>query len=256
MPWDPECYHKFQNERSAPFEDLLSMVTVRENMRVIDLGCGTGELTRRLADLLPGSDCLGVDTSAQMLDQAEQYARPGLLFAQGNLQEIEGEYDLVFSHAAIHWVDDHPSLVPKLFSLVSPGGRLAVQEPSNHKHPAHILLTKLAGEEPFREALGGWVRVAPVLSIAAYAELLYAHGGKDLTVMEKVYPHVLEGPDAMADWMAGAAMVPYFSRMGDELAELFMERYREQIRLRWPLGPVFYPFRRILFAATRSPDGA
>lgn len=59
MPWNPDRYHQFQKERSAPFEDALKLVTVRDGLRVVDLGCGTGELTRRLADHLPGSDTLG-----------------------------------------------------------------------------------------------------------------------------------------------------------------------------------------------------
>ena len=253
MPWNPECYHKFQSERFEPFEDLLGLVKVRENLRVIDLGCGTGELTSRMADHLPASDVTGVDLSPEMLEKAARYARPGLGFELKSIQETDGEWDLVFSCAAIHWVDDHPALVPKLFSMVSPGGQIAVQLPSNDKHAAHLLLAKLAGEEPFREALGGWVRVSPVLSIAAYAELLYAHGGKEIKVFERVYPHILEDTGAMADWMSGAAMVPYLDRLPEEMHESFLTRYREQLRLRWPLGPVFYPFRRILFAATRSP---
>jgi trans-aconitate 2-methyltransferase len=68
MPWDPKQYHKFQAERSAPFFDLLSLVEVRPNLRVVDLGCGTGELTRQLAAALPDSDVTGIDSSEQMLD--------------------------------------------------------------------------------------------------------------------------------------------------------------------------------------------
>jgi len=177
-----------------------------------------------------------------------------LRFERRSIQEAEGEWDLVFSCAAIHWVDDHPSLIPRLFSMVSPGGQLVAQTPSNDKHPAHTLLGKTASEEPFRESLDGWVRVSPVLSISAYAELLYAHGGKKITVFEKIYPHVLEGPGALADWISGAAMVPYFDRLPEELHEQFFKRYSEHLEARWPLGPVFYPFRRILFATTRSPD--
>ncbi|MEP6895987.1 MAG: trans-aconitate methyltransferase, partial [Chloroflexota bacterium] len=48
MPWNPNQYHKFQAERSAPFYDLLALVEVRPNLKAIDLGCGTGELTRQL----------------------------------------------------------------------------------------------------------------------------------------------------------------------------------------------------------------
>jgi trans-aconitate 2-methyltransferase len=264
MPWDPAQYHKFQAERFAPFEDALRLVRVRPGLRVIDLGCGTGELTRRLADALPESETLGIDSSREMLALAQAHARPGLRFAPGDLRAfIEGKppasspppplegWDLVFSHAVIQWVDDHETLVPALFVLVRPGGQLVVQLPSNHGHPTHRFIAETAAEEPFRAALGGWSRRSPVLPVERYAELLYAAGGTELTVFEKVYPHVLPDADALAEWTRGTALVPYLERLPEELREPFMARYRERLRARYPQQPVFYGFRRILFAATR-----
>jgi trans-aconitate 2-methyltransferase len=119
-------------------------------------------------------------------------------------------WDLIFSHAALHWVADHGTLIPRLLSLLAPGGQLAVQAPSNHGHPSQALILELAGEEPFRSALDGWRRVSPVLTIRQYAELLFAYGATDIVVFEKVYPHVLENADAVADWVSGTALVPYF----------------------------------------------
>jgi trans-aconitate 2-methyltransferase len=74
--------------------------------------------------------------------------------------------------------------------------------------------------------------------------------GTNLTVFEKVYPHVLENADALADWSLGTALVPYLERLPSELHEPFLNRYRAKLRARWPGSPVFYGFRRILFAAT------
>ena len=90
-----------------------------------------------------------------------------------------------------------------------------------------------------------------VLDVEEYAELLYASGGRDLTVFEKVYPHVLEDADALADWMSGTALVPYMERLPDELHEPFMDAYRELLRKRFTTKPVFFGFRRILFVAKR-----
>jgi trans-aconitate 2-methyltransferase len=252
MPWDPDRYHQFQDERAAPFNDLLTLVHVRPGLRVIDLGCGTGELTRRLAGALPASDVLGLDSSPEMLRRAAEQERPGLQFAQGRIEDVTGAWDLVFSNAAIHWVDDHATLVSRLLGLVRPGGQLVVQLPSNHNHPSYVFIREIAGEEPFRTALDGWVRQSPVLSIDGYAELLYRHGGPDLIVFEKIYPHILADADALADWTSGTVLVPYFERLPPELHAPFMERYRARLHARWPTTPVFYGFRRILFAATRS----
>lgn len=252
MPWDPDRYHTFQRERFAPFDDLIALVRKSEGMRVIDLGCGTGELTSRLADLLPRSEVLGIDTSPEMLARAEPRSRPNLRFELGSIETADGEWDLVFSHAALQWVSDHRSLLPQLFALVRPGGQIAVQMPSNHTHPAHGLIVKTATEEPFRTALRGWTRKSPVLPIETYAELLYTYGGTDIVVTERVYPHVLANADAVAEWTAGTALVPYLERLPAELREPFMERYRSRLRERWPSSPVFYGFRRILLSATRS----
>ncbi len=259
MPWNPERYHQFQKERAAPFDDLLQLVQRREGLRVIDLGCGPGELTRRLADALPGSDVLGLDSSPEMLTRAAAHARPGLRFEQGTIEALAsagaqangGEWDVIFSNAAIHWVDDHRALLPRLFSLLRPGGQLVVQVPSNYSHPTHTLIVEVASQEPFAQALNGWNRVIPVLSIEEYAELLYMQGGEDITVFEKVYPHVLQDADALVHWTSGTALVPYFERFSEEMRERFLERYRQQLRERFPSSPVFYGFRRTLFAATR-----
>jgi trans-aconitate 2-methyltransferase len=252
MPWNPEKYHQFKKERSAPFEDLFHLVRARPGLEVIDLGCGTGELTLQLAERLPESRVLGIDSSPEMLERAVSNQHAGLRFEQGLIQEVDGEWDLVFSNAAIHWVDDHPSLLPRLLYLVRPGGQLVVQMPSNHTHPAHLLILETAQEEPFRQALGGWTRTSPVLPIDAYAELLYRNDCRDITVFEKVYPHLLEDAGALADWTSGTALVPYFERLERDLRDRFMDRYRQRLRERFPESPVFYGFRRTLFAATRG----
>jgi trans-aconitate 2-methyltransferase len=252
MPWDPDRYHQFQQERSAPFEDLFNLIHTRPGLQVIDLGCGTGELTRQLADRLPDSAVLGIDSSPEMLERTAGLERPGLRFERALIQEVNGEWDLVFSNAAIQWIDDHPALVPRLLSLVRPGGQLVVQLPSNHTHPTHLLILETANQEPFRQALGGWSRTSPVLPIDAYAELLHQNGGRDLVVFEKVYPHVMSDADALADWTSGTALVPYFERLDPELRDLFMDRYRQRLREGFPGRPVFYGFRRTLFAATRG----
>ncbi len=251
MPWDPAHYEQFRDERYVPFADLCGLIDVRAGLRVIDLGCGTGELTARLADLLPESDVVGVDASPEMLAKTGALERAGLRFEQRAIEETGGAFDLVFSHAALQWVDDHDALIPRLLDLVAPGGQIAVQMPSNHGHGSHLLIIETAGEDPFRTALDGWARRAPVLPIDAYATMLHRTGMNDITVFEKVYAHTLDDADAMVEWVRGTALVPYMERLPLELREPFIERYRGKLRERFPERPVFYPFRRTLFAGRR-----
>lgn len=252
MSWDPELYHKFQAERFAPFEDVLNMVVVREGLRVIDLGCGTGELTSMLAGRLPDSEVLGIDSSPEMLEQAKAKEGPGLRFELRSIADITGEWDLIFSNAAIQWMNNHFGLIPRLFSALRSGGQLSVQLPSNHNHETQLLIHEVAKEAPFSDALDGWSRTSPVLSINMYAEVLYKCGGMNINVFEKVFPHILRDTDAVADWLFGTMMRPYLERLPVELREPFIARSRKRLREIYPSDPVFYPFRRIFFSAMKT----
>lgn len=252
MPWDPTLYHKFQAERSAPFYDLLALVEIRPNLKVVDLGCGTGELTRHLADALPGSNVTGIDSSPQMLDaaRAAAHAMSSLRFEQGDQSQLSGEWDLIFSNAALHWSENHKELIPRLYERLTPGGQIAVQVPSNHNHISHQVYRETASEEPFKTILDGFQRYAPVLSIDEYARLFFDCGAENIVVFEKVYPHILEDSDAVVEWISGTALVPYFERIG-EYKEEFVNTIRAKMRAALPETPVFYPFRRTLFSARK-----
>ena len=252
MPWDPKQYHKFQAERSAPFFDLLALVQVRPNLRVVDLGCGTGELTHQLAEALPNSEVTGIDASSQMLEKARSYSTERLHFEQGDQVQLEGIWDLIFSNAALHWSENHSELIPTLFRRLAPGGQIAVQIPSNHNHVSHQVYRETAAEEPFKSILNGFQRYAPVLSIDEYARLFFQCGAEKIVVFEKVYPHILEDSDAVVEWISGTALVPYFERLGEHKEE-FVNAIRAKMRAAIPETPVFYPFRRILFSA-RKPN--
>ena len=248
MPWDPNQYHKFQEQRSAPFYDLLALVEVRPNLRVVDLGCGTGELTRQLADSLPGSVVTGLDSSPQMLEKAASFSGPSLNFIQGDQSRLTGDWDLIFSNAALHWSEDHAELIPSLYRRLKPGGQIAVQVPSNHNHISHQVIRETAAEEPFRSILDGFQRQVPVLTIDRYAQILFDSGAENIIAFEKVYAHILADADAVVEWISGTACVPYFERLGEQ-KDSFVKVIRNKMRAALPQTPVFYPFRRTLFSA-------
>ena len=250
MPWNPDQYHKFQSERSAPFHDLLALVEARPRLKVIDLGCGTGELTRHLADQLPESEVTGLDNSQEMLDKAASFQRPGLVFVKGDQSALTGEWDLIFSNAALQWSENHAELIPYLFRKLAPGGQIAVQIPSNHNHISHQIYRQTADEEMFKFILNGFQRFSPVLKIDDYARIFFQCGAENIVVFEKVHPHVLEDADAVVEWISGTALIPYFERLGKHKDE-FVQSIREKMRAAMPDRPVFYPFRRILFSARK-----
>jgi trans-aconitate 2-methyltransferase len=222
-------------------------------MKIVDLGCGTGELTARLAALSPGSDVLGIDSSPAMLEKARPLARTGLRFAAGRVEDWDarGEYDLVFSHATLQWVDDHEALLEKLARALAPSGQLLVQMPSNHDHVSHRAVRELAAASPWKERTGGFCRRSPVRSVDWYAERLHALGLRSPVVIEKVYGHVLEDARAVLEWLKGTLLVPYLERLGEH-GPAFLEAVGARLDEVCLGKPYYFAFRRTLIAAART----
>jgi len=247
--WNPEQYERYRDERSQPFFDLMALVEARPAMRVVDLGCGTGELTQVLHNTLKASETLGLDSSAAMLAKSERLASRNLRFEQRDIAEFvaEGEYDLIFSNAALHWLEGHEALLARLTVALRPGGQLAVQVPANDDHPTHLVAAELARQSPFREAMQGYERRWPVLKPEADAALLYRLGFKKQHVRLQVYGHLLNAREDVVEWVKGTLLTDYEKRLPTELFAEFMRQYRERLFERLEdARPYFYPFKRIL----------
>ncbi|MGV3602794.1 MAG: methyltransferase domain-containing protein [Dyadobacter fermentans] len=252
MAWNPDVYNQFKSERSAPFYDLMALLKVRPGLEVIDLGCGTGELTAKLADALPESRVLGVDSSEEMLGSSQKADGSTLNFeciTIENQLEKPQQWDVVFSNAALQWIPDHHALFPRLISKIKPGGQLLVQMPAQHHNLTNRLLNELATRETYASAYAGWNRLSPVLELDSYAQLLFENGSKSMQVFEKIYPLVLKDVDALLTWVSGTALIPYLERLPEELKAAFVEDFKEILKSHFPKTPVFYPFKRILIGA-------
>lgn len=251
--WNPGQYEKFWDEREAPGVDLSAGIERGEFWRGIDLGCGTGELTARVQRELGVREMVGVDSSEAMLSKARMLEREGLSFERLGIEEFgigtyggEGEYDLIFSNAAIQWCGDHAGVIGRCFRALRKGGQLAIQMPANHGYPTHVIADQLGREEPFWSALGGVTRETTVRSPEWYAGQLYETGFPEQRVMLRVYGHVLESREGVIEWVKGTLLTWYESRLPGELYQEFLVRFRE--RLFGELAdskPFFYPFQRV-----------
>lgn len=255
MTWNPDQYHLFREARSAPARDLQAMIPDRDYAQIIDLGCGTGEQTRQLALRFPQAQVTGLDSSAEMLAQAAAQQAPNLTFMQGDIGNLEGKYDLIYSNAALQWLPDHPALLARLWENLAVGGLLAVQVPANHDHASHRLLTETASE--YSAELGGFTRFgtaqghSPVLTPSAYAERLDALGGVNITAISKIYPVVLNGAEGLIEWTKGTALVPYLSKLSAADGQRFLATYLAKLRAIFPGERVYYAFTRILWVAQK-----
>ena len=176
--WQAERYARnarFVAELGQPVVELLAP---RPGERVLDLGCGDGALTKRLAEL--GCEVVGVDAGPDMVRAARTLgldARP----ADAHDLPFAREFDAVFSNAALHWMKRDPdAVVAGVAKALRPGGRF-VGEMGGHGNVAAITVALLAVLE--RRGLDGraaraWYFPTP----AAYRARLEAHGFKVETI--------------------------------------------------------------------------
>lgn len=224
-------------------------------MRVIDLGCGTGELTAWLHAEIRAAETVGVDSSDAMLAKAEMNARPGLRFEREDIRATPERYpegfDLVFSNAALQWVTGHETLFEGLVKLVRPGGQIAVQMPANQGVP-HRLTAEIAQQEPFATALEGWVREDPVRDAVFYARLLSDLGFAEQHVRLQIYPHVMESTHGAVEWLKGSLLTAYQARIPAPLWPQYLETYEAALlAAEGDRRPYFFPFPRVLLWGRR-----
>ncbi|HSA82593.1 MAG TPA: trans-aconitate 2-methyltransferase [Geminicoccaceae bacterium] len=252
MSWHPESYLAFGDERTRPAVDLLTRVPLAGPARVADLGCGPGNSTRLLCARWPKAQVVGIDSSAAMLAKAKGSG----LQARWLESDIaawtpDAPFDVLFSNAALQWLPDHTSLLPRLLGHLAPGGVLAVQMPRNFAAPSHVLLRDAARAGPWAESLAPRLDDEPVATPEWYHDLL-APLAAALDIWQTEYLHVLEGDDPVLNWVRGSALRPVLAALTPEGQARFEAEYAQRLRAAYPRrsdGRILFPFRRLFIVA-------
>jgi trans-aconitate 2-methyltransferase len=264
MAWEPDRYLQFADERLRPALDLLRQIPDPSSTgpcrRVVDLGCGPGNLAELLARRWPEAQLCGIDSSAAMLARA-QSQHPDKLWLQADIARWapapDERPDLIFSNAALHWVDDHAELFPRLLGQLAPGGVLAVQMPGNFNAPSHRLIRELAAEAPWAPSMGQ-ARMGAILEMADYHRILTPHCRR-LQLWETTYWQTLQGEQPVLDWLRGTTLLPYLATQDEAGKAAFCAALAPRLAAAYPpgtdeqghAGPCLFPFRRVFLIAQR-----
>ncbi len=255
MAWDTAQYDLFRRQRRRPAEDLLAAALGwihREPERIVDLGCGGGELARRLAERWPDATVTGIDSAAAMLEQARHVATR-VIWRQEDIADWRPErpFDLIVSNAALHWIGDHRTLFSRLLAGLAPGGVLAVQMPRNFAAPSHTLLAETIADGPWAHRLADRLGPPPVHPPECYFDWL-APGAADLDIWETEYLHRLAGDDPVMNWTRGSTLVPVLEQLAPVEQAAFLAAYGAKLRTAYPRrsdGTTLFPFRRLFMLA-------
>jgi trans-aconitate 2-methyltransferase len=255
VTWNPQSYLAFADHRTRPAIDLLARVPLREVEGVADLGCGPGNATRLLVERWPAATVIGIDSSSDMLASARR-SGIGATWVEADIATWAPDraLDLIYSNAALHWVGDHDTLLPRLLGCVRSGGMLAVQMPRNLEAPSHALLRATAENGPWADRLAGVLDWRPVAAPEWYYDLLAPDAGI-LDIWETEYLHALDGDDPVLRWTRSTALRPLMQALNGEDRAAFEAAYATRLREAYPRRPdgrTLFPFRRLFIVAQRS----
>ena len=263
--WNPALYLRFANERTRPAAELLARVPALQparSLHTVDLGCGPGNSTELLVERFPDARILGVDNSEAMLETARKQL-PQARFEAADIASwapAEGEPapDLIYANASIQWVGEHEALIPRLFSLLAPGGVLAIQMPDNRQEPSHRNMREVAQLPQFVGHIGGASKSrTEILPIGAYYDLLAApeYGAASVDVWHTIYQHPMDSAEAIVQWLRGTGLKPFVEGLPTELQADFLAEYQRRIDAAYPKradGQRLLAFPRLFMVAQRK----
>lgn len=249
--WDPAAYLRYGDERLRPALDLLARIDAAPS-RVVDLGCGPGNVTAILKRRWPGAEVLGIDGSAAMLDTARA-AAPDCRFAEADFGSwaTRAPVDVIYSNAALHWLGGHDVLFPRLFAQLAPGGVMAVQMPGMHAAPIRALQHQVAAEGPWAGLLADAGGAPPILEPGQYWDMLRPLAA-GLDIWETTYLHALTGENAAVQWASGTSLRPFLDPLPEGLRAEFLAAYTAAVAPHYPRradGTTLLPFRRLFILA-------
>jgi len=170
--WDPLAYGKNGKFVHGLASGVLEWLAAKPGERVLDLGCGDGQLTQRIAS--NGATVVGVDTSPEMVAAARSLGIVALEASAESLPFSDHAFDAAFSNAALHWVRNHDFMMAEVHRILKPGGRF-VAEMGGHGNIAAIRVALAAVLE--RHGYGGGKDVVNYYPTPeSYAERLTRHG--------------------------------------------------------------------------------
>ena len=252
--WNPAQYLRYGSERLRPALDLMARIQMDSPETVYDLGCGTGTITGILKERWPNAQVTGVDSSASMLERTRD-VDTGVYWQHADLNDWQPENlaDVVYSNAALHWLDGHDRLFPRLMEAVKPGGVLAVQMPENFSAPSHTSIADTVREGPWRERLAPYQREQPVADSSFYYDIL-SRLSSSIDMWETTYMHILEGENPVVEWTKGTMLRPLLDNLSEEEGSEFLKSYTEKVAEAYPCradGKTVLPFKRLFFIAVK-----
>lgn len=255
--FDGEKYTKASPHQKEWGARLIAELTLQGNERILDLGCGDGVLTRRLADLVPRGVVVGIDASRGMIETARKHEQKNLRFEIMDINQMrfKTQFDLIFSNAALHWVKNHRHLLTNVLDCLRENGMLRFNfaGDGNCAHLYKVVKEAICRQEyaPYFEEFE-WPWYMP--PVDEYRTILEQFPFKEIKVWSENADRYFQNADELTRWIEQPSIVPFLNRI-ESVAD--QQRFRHTVITRMiqatlqKNGTCFETFRRIhVFART------
>jgi trans-aconitate methyltransferase len=245
--WDPDRYARNARFVADAGECLVEMLDPQPGERILDLGCGDGALTERL--VAAGCQVVGIDASHEMVAAASARGLDARVMDGARL-EFAGEFDAVFSNAALHWMRDLPAVLAGVWSALRPGGRFVGElgGDGNVETVVAAIRETLMRRGIDADAVNPWIFPSPEAFRSALREIGFQVHAADLIPRPTPLPGEIEA------WLETFAE-SFLNRVAANERPMAFAEVREILapRLQEPDGRWVVDYVRLRFAAIR-PD--
>jgi trans-aconitate 2-methyltransferase len=246
--WDAATYDRVSDPQVEWARAVLDRLPLRGDETVLDAGCGSGRVTRMLAERLPAGRVIAVDASPSMVERARSALRPQDAVVRADLRELELDepVDAVFSNAVFHWVADHDALFRRLHDAMRPGGRLIAQcGGKGNVDRLRAAARELAAAEPYARHLRPLPEPWNYAGPRETARRLEAAGFESVETSLEPWPVV--PPEALV-YLRLVCLDPYVERLPEELHDGFVAEVAGRLG-----RPVTLDHVRLDISARRAP---
>jgi len=235
---------------------LIAELDLRGDECVLDLGCGDGALTFRIAELVPDGRVLGIDASEGMIDAALPKTTANLSFRLMDIDELDfnEEFDLIFSNATLHWVGDHRKLLRNVRRVLRPGGRVRFDFAGDGNCLNFFSVVREAMVlDSFAEDFVDFEWPWYMPTVQAYTTLAEESDLGSIKVWGGNADRYFPDSDAMIRWIDQPSLVPFLTRLPEKKRAAFRDHVVARMieRSLQPDDTCFETFRRINLTAKK-----
>ena len=251
-----EFYKQASKHQKEWGTKLISELTLKGDEHILDLGCGDGVLTEQLSELVPEGKAIGIDASIGMIQSAQKLESANLSFICLNINDIKfvNCFDVIFSNAALHWVENHQKILENSMIALKPNGVIlwnfaADGNCSNFFDAIKTVMNMPLYKNFFTEFTWPWYMPTK----EEYTNLVDNAGFKHFNVLDENADRYFQNNEEMIKWIDQPSLVPFIQHIPSHKKDGFRKTVIEMMinKTKQPDGRCFETFRRIYVKAIK-----